>query len=411
MTHHLIRRLLFLSLLGAVPVLPVLAMGTSQGHLAVTRMADGLDAPWGFGFLPDGSVLITERDGVLWRLTEAKRHRVEGIAEVAAKGQGGLLDVMIPRDFATSREVFFTYAKWQADGSGTAVGAARLSEDGQQLENWRELFELTPGSSGGRHYGSRIVEAPDGTLFVTIGERGDRPSAQDLSRENGSVIRINRDGSIPVDNPFVDEPGIRPAIWSYGHRNPQGAGLDLGGNLWVSEHGARGGDEVNAVRKGANYGWPVISYGRHYSGAKIGEGTGKEGMEQPEFYWDPSIAPSGLMVYFRRALARVEGRYLCRLAQVRLHRPSGRQPADRSRTTHVRRDGARARHSRSAGRVNLVPERGGRRALSSVAALGHALAADKAAAGRCFLVAGTSPQWSFCKSEGTKPFVPRRLSR
>ncbi|WP_306114119.1 MULTISPECIES: PQQ-dependent sugar dehydrogenase [unclassified Roseovarius] len=276
---------------------PAFALNTSQGNVTLTKMAEGLDAPWSFGFLPDGSVLITERDGALLRLTEAGLHEVSGVAEVATRGQGGLLDVMVPRDFATSREIFLSYSKKQPDGAGTAVAVARLSDDAQGLESWTEIFDLTPGSSGGRHFGSRIVEAPDGTLFITIGDRGDRPSAQDLSRENGSVIRINRDGSIPVDNPFVDDPAVRPAIWSYGHRNPQGAGLDPDGNLWVSEHGARGGDEVNAVRKGANYGWPVISYGRHYSGAKIGEGTAKDGMEQPAFYWDPSIAPSGLMVY------------------------------------------------------------------------------------------------------------------
>ena len=160
-----------------------------------------------------------------------------------------------------------------------------------------ELFAMAPGSSGGRHFGSRVVEAPDGTLFLTIGDRGDRPSAQDRSVHNGSVIRVNRDGSVPRDNPFVGQAGILPEIWSFGHRNAQGAGLDLAGNLWLSEHGARGGDEVNLVRKGANYGWPEISYGRHYSGGKIGTGTARDGMEQPELYWDPSIAPSGLLVY------------------------------------------------------------------------------------------------------------------
>jgi aldose sugar dehydrogenase len=164
----------------------------------------------------------------------------------------------------------------------------------------RLLFELTPGSSGGRHFGSRLVEAPDGRLFMSIGERGDRTSAQDLSRENGTIIRINRDGSVPSDNPFIHTEGAQQEIWSWGHRNPQGAALDLKGNLWINEHGARGGDEVNRIRKGANYGWPVISYGVHYSGAKIGEGTAKPGMEQPAFYWDPSIAPSGLMIYSGR---------------------------------------------------------------------------------------------------------------
>jgi glucose/arabinose dehydrogenase len=156
---------------------------------------------------------------------------------------------------------------------------------------------MEPGSTGGRHFGSRLIEGRDGFLYATLGDRGDRPSAQDLGRQNGSVIRIARDGSVPLDNPFVDTPGAQPEIWSYGHRNPQGAALDGSGNLWVVEHGARGGDEVNRVEKGANYGWPVISYGRHYSGLKIGEGTAKEGMEQPAHYWDPSIAPSGMMIY------------------------------------------------------------------------------------------------------------------
>jgi len=159
------------------------------------------------------------------------------------------------------------------------------------------IWEMQPGTTGGRHFGSRLIEAPDGALFVTVGERGDRPSAQDLGRANGSVLRIAKDGAIPPGNPFVDREGAQPEIWSYGHRNPQGAALDRKGDLWIVEHGARGGDEVNRVRKGANYGWPVISYGTHYSGAKIGVGTHKEGMEQPEFYWDPSIAPSGMAIY------------------------------------------------------------------------------------------------------------------
>ena len=283
--------------LAVIHVTPAFALNTSQGNVALTKMADGLDEPWGFGFLPDGTVVITEKHGTVWRVAGGDRREVRGVPRVATDGQGGLLDVMVPRDFDTTRQLYFSYAKPQEDGSGTAVAVARLADNGQQLLDWQVIYEMVPGSSGGRHFGSRIVEAPDGTLFVTIGERGDRPSAQDLARENGSVIRINRDGSIPEDNPFADTQGTQPAIWSYGHRNPQGAGLDLEGNLWVSEHGARGGDEVNAVRKGANYGWPVISYGRHYSGFKIGEGTAKPGMEQPEFYWDPSIAPSGLMVY------------------------------------------------------------------------------------------------------------------
>jgi len=276
---------------------PAPALESARGTLAVTTVAEGLQEPWAIGFLPDDSILVTERGGRLLRITEEGRHAVGGLGEVWARGQGGLLDVLVPRDFATSRTLFFSYAKPQAEGAGTAVARARLSEDNKRLTGWRMIWEMQPGTTGGRHFGSRLIEAPDGALFVTVGERGDRPSAQDLGRANGSVLRIAKDGAIPPGNPFVDREGAQPEIWSYGHRNPQGAALDRKGDLWIVEHGARGGDEVNRVRKGANYGWPVISYGTHYSGAKIGVGTHKEGMEQPEFYWDPSIAPSGMAIY------------------------------------------------------------------------------------------------------------------
>ena len=202
----------------------------------------------------------------------------------------------MPRDFESSKEIFLSFAKPQANGgNGTALAVARLQSN--RLVDAKVIFELAPGSGGGRHFGSRIVEAKDGTLFLTIGDRGVGPTAQDLSRENGSIVRINRDGSIPTDNPLIGLAGAQPAIWSFGHRNPQGATLDLNGDLWAVEHGAKGGDEVNRIQRGANYGWPVISYGTHYSGAKIGEGTRKAGMEQPQHYWDPSIAPSGMMIY------------------------------------------------------------------------------------------------------------------
>ena len=289
-----------LTLLMALMAAPVMALESRQGPLTVETMAQGLSLPWSIGFLPGGAVLITEKAGRLWRLDpDGQRREVTGVGQVAAIGQGGLLDVLVPRDFARSRTLFFTYAKRQGGGdrAGTAVARAVLSADGLRLTGWRDIFEMEKGSRGGRHFGSRLVEARDGTLFVTIGERADRPSAQDLSRENGSVIRIAKDGSVPQDNPFLTTPGAQPEIWSYGHRNPQGAALDVSGRLWLVDHGAKGGDEVNAVKKGANYGWPVISYGVHYSGARIGEGTAKPGMEQPAYYWDPSIAPSGMMIY------------------------------------------------------------------------------------------------------------------
>ncbi|MEO1139091.1 MAG: PQQ-dependent sugar dehydrogenase [Pseudomonadota bacterium] len=272
------------------------ALSTSAGDVRVTEIASGFDAPWALGFLPDGSILITEKDGQLIRLVDGERHTVGGVGRVATRGQGGLLDVLIPVDFSASRLVFFTYSKPQGGGTGTAVARARLSADAQSLEDWQTIFEIKAGTSGGRHFGSRLAEGSDGTLYLTVGDRGDRPSAQDLSRENGSVLRITKDGKIPASNPFTKTQGAQPAIWSWGHRNPQGMAFDPQGQLWVVEHGARGGDEVNQVRKGANYGWPVISYGRHYSGAKIGEGTAKSGLEQPAYYWDPSIAPSGMMI-------------------------------------------------------------------------------------------------------------------
>ncbi len=284
---------------------------TDTGPVEVTEVASDLDTPWGLAFLPDGGFLVTERDGRLWHFgADGARQRVGGVPKVATAGQGGLLDVLVPRDFARSREVYLSYARKQGRGAGTAVGVGRLTRDGQRLTEFRRIFEMAPGSRGGRHFGSRLVEAPDGALFVTIGERGDRPAAQDLGRVQGSILRITRGGAPVSGNPFTGQPGARPEIWSYGHRNPQGAALDRAGQLWAVEHGAQGGDEVNRIRAGANYGWPVISYGRHYSGGKIGEGTAKDGMEQPHHYWDPSIAPSGMAILSGGLLPGWDGDFL-----------------------------------------------------------------------------------------------------
>ena len=275
----------------------ICAFQAAAQDIEITQRISGLDTPWGLAVLPDETVLVTEIDGRLLSFANGTAQTVSGTPKVDQNGQGGFLDITPARDFTTSRTLFFTYAKPMRGGSGTALAAAELSKDGKTLENLRDLFVMSQGSRVGRHFGSRVVEGTDGTLFMTIGDRGDDMTAQNLGLHNGSVIRVNRDGSVPLDNPFVGQAGALPEIWSYGHRNPQGAGLDLQGNLWVSEHGARGGDEVNRIKKGANFGWPVISYGRHYSGLKIGEGTSKPGMEQPQAYWDPSIAPSGLLVY------------------------------------------------------------------------------------------------------------------
>ena len=274
---------------------------TATGPVSVEEVARDLDTPWGLAFLPGGAFLVTERDGALYHFDSARRKtKISGVPKVYAWGQGGLMDVAAARDFIKTREIFLTFSKRHPRGGGTALAVAALSPDNLKLENVRVIFEMASPSRGGRHFGSRVVEAQDRTLFLTLGERGDPDTAQDLSLHNGKIIRIRRDGSVPPDNPFVGQAGARPEIWSWGHRNPQGAALDAAGVLWAVEHGARGGDEINRVRKGRNYGWPVISYGRHYSGAKIGVGVAKEGMEQPDFYWDPSIAPSGMAIYSGR---------------------------------------------------------------------------------------------------------------
>lgn len=271
---------------------------TAAGPVRVEKMAGNLDTPWGLAFLPGGAFLVTERGGALYHFDARRRRmKVSGVPKVYAWGQGGLMDVVAARDYPETREIFLTYSKPRRGGGGTALAVAALSNDNRKLENLRVIFEMASPSRGGRHFGSRVIEARDGTLFLTLGERGIPETAQDLSLHHGKIIRVRRDGSVPPDNPFVGRSGARPEIWSWGHRNPQGAALDASGALWAVEHGARGGDEINRVRKGANYGWPVISYGRHYWGGKIGEGVAKEGMEQPDFYWDPSIAPCGMAIY------------------------------------------------------------------------------------------------------------------
>lgn len=269
---------------------------TSLGQVLVEPQIENLAEPWALGFLPGGDVLVTLRGGEMRRYGPDGGFRViSGLLPVVAEGQGGLLDVLVPADHGETGEVFWTFATAQPGGSGTALARGVLM--GAEMREVSVVWELAQGSSGGRHYGSRVVEGADGYLYVTIGDRGARPSSQDLGNENGTVVRVARDGSIPSDNPFVGVAGAQPAIWSFGHRNPQGMAVAADGTLYLVEHGARGGDEVNLVAPGLNYGWPVIAYGRHYSGERIGVGTEAPGMEQPLHYWDPSIAPSGLAVY------------------------------------------------------------------------------------------------------------------
>lgn len=273
---------------------------TEEARFRVETVTEGLEHPWSVTFLPDGRFLVTERPGRL-RVVEAdgtlRPTPVGGLPQIAARGQGGLLDVALHPDFANNRWVYFSYNEPGAGGHGTAVARGRF--DGARLDDVQVLFRLQPKSNTGHHFGSRLVFDREGHLFITLGDRGDRDRAQDLADHAGSVIRLDADGSVPADNPFVGRADARPEIYSYGHRNIQGATLDPStGRLWTHEHGPQGGDEINLPEPGVNYGWPVITYGVNYvTGTSIGEGTAKPGMAQPLYYWVPSIAPSGMSFY------------------------------------------------------------------------------------------------------------------
>jgi glucose/arabinose dehydrogenase len=281
-----------------------------DASVRIDTVARGLEHPWGFAFLPDGRILVTERPG---RLRIVDRNGtlsapLTGVPEVAARGQGGLLDVAIDPRFGDNRLVYLSYSEPAEDGtSGTAVARGVLGDG--RLENVQVIYRQTPKVRSAMHFGSRLVFDREGRLFITQGDRGNqRARVQDLSSTIGKVVRINADGSIPRDNPFVGRQNARPEIWSYGHRNAQAAALHpQTGQLWTVEHGARGGDELNHPEAGKNYGWPVITYGIDYSGQRIGEGTEREGMEQPLYYWDPVIAPSGMTFYTGNAFPNWRG--------------------------------------------------------------------------------------------------------
>ena len=266
------------------------------------------DQAWGMAFLPDGRMLVTELDGNLRVLEIGGKPSdpLRGLPRIEAYGQGGLMDVALDPDFATSGRIYLSHILDGAGGRTTAVSTARLN--GDRLHGFETVFVGRAASRTSRHFGSRLRFAPDGTLFVTIGDRGYRPSAQDLGNHAGTILRLGPDGAAPPDNPFVGRAGALPEIWSYGHRNPQGLAFDPAtGRLWSQEHGPRGGDEVNLIERGRNYGWPVITHGRNYSGTKITDETARAGMEQPAAYWTPSIAPSGLTVYRGRRFPRWDG--------------------------------------------------------------------------------------------------------
>lgn len=290
----------------SILLLTALTATASAQSIKPVTLAKGLDHPWAVAFLPAGQFLVSERVGAL-RIVQANGDvgpPLDGLPAVAAGGQGGLLDVILDSDFARNRSLYFCYSEPAASGSGnsTALASARLSSDMRRLESVRVLFSQQPKVASQLHFGCRIVESknadgrPDGLLYLTLGERyRQRDDAQSLDNHHGKVVRIGKDGRVPADNPFVGRAGALPEIWSLGHRNPQGATLSPSGVLWIHEHGPMGGDEINLPRPGANFGWPLVSFGKNYNFIAVGDGgTARSGTEPPLHQWTPSIAPSGM---------------------------------------------------------------------------------------------------------------------
>jgi glucose/arabinose dehydrogenase len=279
---------------------PGVQTAVSMAHAV---MASGLVHPWGLALLPDGQWLVTEKPGRM-RVISAEGQigaSITGLPAVDARGQGGLLDVIIGPSFGQDRMIYWSYAEPREGGNATSVARGRLSDDLTRVDNVQVIFRALPVYDGDKHFGSSLAFAPDGKLFITLGERSDkpmRPQAQDLGSHMGKTIRINADGSVPADNPFVGQAGAKPEIWSLGHRNMQGIAVQPGtGAIWTVEHGTRGGDEINLDQAGKNYGWPGVAYGIEYNGQPIPAVTAKAGTEQPIYYWDPVIAPGGMTFY------------------------------------------------------------------------------------------------------------------
>jgi glucose/arabinose dehydrogenase len=279
----------------------------------VAVVAKGLEHPWAVEPLPGGDLLITEKPGRM-RIVTAKGNvgkPIAGVPPVDARGQGGLLDVALSPKFETDRTIYWSYSEPRKGGNATSVARGVLSADRSRLEDVRVILRALPTYDGDKHYGSRLMFGPDGMLYVTLGERSDapmRPQAQQLDSHMGKILRINPDGSVPKDNPFVGQANAQPEIWSLGHRNIQAAAFDPNGQLWEIEHGTNGGDELNRVEKGKNYGWPLVAYGEEYSGRPIrGAVTARDGFQQPVYYWDPVIAPSGAQFYTGDAFPEWKG--------------------------------------------------------------------------------------------------------
>lgn len=272
---------------------------TQEQRLRIVEVTDGLEHPWGLAFLPDGRMLVSERPGRLRLINDGQLEPqpIAGLPAIVAQGQGGLLDVAVHPAFADNRLVYFAYTADRDKGIGVNVARAEL--DGRRLRNLEVIFQAQPGTTSGRHFGARLVFTKDAFLYITLGDHGQMERAQQPQDHAGSMIRLHDDGRVPLDNPGRDKQEWQGAIYSIGHRNIQGAALHpRSGELWTHEHGPQGGDEINIIRVGRNYGWPVITYGVNYgTGTKIGFGTRRPGMEQPLYYWDPSIAPSGMAFY------------------------------------------------------------------------------------------------------------------
>ena len=290
----------------------IATVGSEAGLIRVVQVAGGLEVPWSLAFLPDGRMLVTERPGRMRIVSAAGRlsRPLAGLPKVHATGQGGLLDVVLGPGFATDGLIYFSYAEPVSRGARTAVARARLDAGGLRLLEVTRIFAQNAAPSGSSHWGSRLVFDREGNLFVTLGERfNHRDRAQDLGSHLGKIVRIRPDGTVPADNPFRNQKNVLAEIWSYGHRNVQGAALHPEtGRLWAHEHGPQGGDEVNIIRAGGNYGWPVITHGREYvTGLRIGEGSGRADVVAPLHVWTPSIAPSGMVFYTGSAIPQWRG--------------------------------------------------------------------------------------------------------
>jgi glucose/arabinose dehydrogenase len=295
---------LLLFLLGVVPTAAAETFDTEKGKIAVDVIANGLPHPWAIDFLPDGRMIVTERGGKMRIVTQAGGvgEAIKGVPDVVAAGQGGLLDVAVHPNFTENRLIYWSFSEAGQGGNSTAVARGRLSEDATTLNDVRVIFSQRPKVRSKNHFGSRLVFDGKGHLFVTLGERSAakfRVQAQDLGSHLGKIVRLMEDGKVPGDNPFVNKEGALPEIWSYGHRNPQAAAINPATDqLWEIEHGPMGGDEINLPEPGKNYGWPVVSYGKNYSGTPVGSGKSKKpGMEDPIYQWTPVIAPSGMTFY------------------------------------------------------------------------------------------------------------------